>query len=129
MEEPMNQSRPPGIIVVALLMIVFGLAEVVTGFTHNFFDIDAGNSTAVTYVDIVIGILYAASGFLTLTMKKRAAALAIVFLITDVIGRVALVVTGLYPINSFEQTVAIIAGTAIVIIIAIYIRLKWSFFA
>jgi hypothetical protein len=33
----MDHGRPRGIIVVALLMIVFGCAEVVTALTHNFF--------------------------------------------------------------------------------------------
>ena len=31
--------RPLGITIVAILMILFGLAEIVTGFTHNFFGV------------------------------------------------------------------------------------------
>ena len=42
--EVVNQSRPWGITIVAVLMILFGLAEVVTGFTHNFYD--TGTSTS-----------------------------------------------------------------------------------
>jgi hypothetical protein len=61
-------------------------------------------------------------------MKKWGAALAIVFLAADVIGRIALVITGLYPLNSLENVGAIIIGTAIAIAFAIYIRLKWPFF-
>jgi len=61
-------------------MIVFGLAEVVTGFTHSFFGIVAGDTIAATYAGVIIGTLYAGSGLLVLTMRKWAAALAIVFL-------------------------------------------------
>ena len=31
-----NQKRAPDITIIAVLMILFGLAEVVTGFTHTF---------------------------------------------------------------------------------------------
>ena len=59
-------------------------------------------------------------------MKKWAAALAIVLLIADIIGRIALVMAGLYPVDSFEQTFAIVMGTAIAAIFAIYIGWKWD---
>ena len=61
-------------------------------------------------------------------MKKWAAALAIILLGADVIGRITLVGIGLYPINSNEQVFSIIAGTAIAIIFAIYIGWKWDSF-
>jgi hypothetical protein len=40
---------PFGIAVVAMLMILFGLAEVVTGFTHDFFGIST--SQAATFIE------------------------------------------------------------------------------
>ena len=61
-------------------------------------------------------------------MKKWAAAMAIVLLGADILGRIALVATGLYPTDSLKQTFAIIAGTAIAAIFAVYIRLKWQAF-
>jgi len=126
--EAMNQSRPRGMIIVAVLMILFGLAEVVTGFTHNFFGITTSSVNIFTYSAAAIGAFYVASGLLILTMKKWAAALAIVLLIADIVGRVSLVVTGLYPLNSLEQVIGIVAGTAIAAIFAIYIGLKWRRF-
>jgi hypothetical protein len=125
----MSPNRARGIGVVALLMIVFGLAEVATGFAHSFFGMAAGSSVAATYGDIFIGTLYAASGLLILTMSRRAAALAVGFLIVDIIGRIALIATGLYPTNSFAQTLSIITGTAIVAIFAIYMVVKWPSFS
>jgi len=121
-------KRPRGITVVALLMILFGLAEVVTGFTHHFFDIYTQETTIFTYSGAAIGAFYVAAGILILTMRKWAAALAIALLAADVVGRIALVATGLYPTDSFEQTFAIITGTAIAAIFAIYIGWKWSTF-
>ena len=43
-----NQNRPTGIMVVAILMIVFGLAEIATGFTHNFLGLLSTASVAVS---------------------------------------------------------------------------------
>ena len=112
-------SRPRGIIVVVFLMILFGLAEVVTGFTHQFFGVTTANGATSAY---------AAAGLLVLIMRKWAATLAIVCLAVDVVGRVAMVFTGLYPVDSPAQTFAIITGTAIVVAFAIYILSKWRAF-
>jgi len=126
--EAVNQGRPRGIIIVAFLMILFGLAEVVTGFTHNFFGITTSQVTIFTYSAAAIGAFYVVAGLLILTMRKWAAALAIMLLGADIIGRVALVVVGLYPIDSLKNTLGIIAGTVIAIIFAIYIGWKWKSF-
>lgn len=121
-------TRPRGIVVVALLMILFGLAEVVTGFTHNFFGITTSHVTLFSYSAAAIGAFYVVAGVLILTMKQWAAALAIVLLGADIVGRVALVVTGLYPLSSLEQVVGIVIGTAVAVIFAIYIGAKWRLF-
>jgi hypothetical protein len=128
-EEQVKQNRPRDIVIVALLMIAFGLAEVVTGLTHNFFGIATAKASSSAYAGAAIGVLYAVAGLLILSMKRRAAALAIGLLIADIIGRVAMVATGLYPVNSLKQIVAMILGTSIVAVFAVYIRLKWSSFS
>jgi hypothetical protein len=128
MDKPANRGRPLGITVVALLMIVFGLAEVSTGFTHRFFGLSTAPVRVSTYTGVAIGVLYAVSGLLILSMKKRAAALAIVLLIIVIIGRISMVVAGLYSVDSFKQALAIFLGTSIVAFFAIYIGLKWSWF-
>lgn len=126
--ETMNKGRPRGIIIVASLMILFGLAEVVTGFTHNFFGITTSSASVYTYLAAAIGAFYIVAGLLILTMRKWAASLAIVLLGADVVGRVALVAGGLYPTGSLENALAIIGGTGIAVIFAIYIGWKWNTF-
>ena len=115
-------------IIVALLMIVFGLAELTTSFTHRFFGLSTAQVAISTYLGATIGTLYAAAGLLVLSMKKRAAAVAIVFLIADIAGRIGMVVTGLYPVDSVKQIAAIILGTSIVAMFAVYIGSKWFTF-
>lgn len=130
-----KQSRDPtkgkaahrfGIVTVAILMVLFGLAEMVTGFTHNFFGVSTTRGAFSAYANAGIGTLYAVAGILTLSMKKRRIAMALGCLALDVIGRIALVVTGLFPVNNFRQTGAMVAGTAVVIIFAAYIWSEWK---
>ena len=49
------------------------------------------------FASATIGIFYALAGLLVLTVRRFAAAVAIVLLIADVAGRIALTATGLYP--------------------------------
>jgi hypothetical protein len=109
-------------------MILFGLAEVVTGITHQFFGVATAHDATSAYVGASIGVLYAAAGLLVLTMKKWAATLAIGCLAADVIGRIAMALTGLYPVDSFVQVFAIVTGTVIVIAFALFILSKWAAF-
>ena len=81
------------------------------------------------FASAIIGIFYALAGLLVLTVRRFAAAVAIVLLIADVAGRIALTATGLYPTGSPLNTVAIVAGTAIVAFFAIYIGVRWRVFA
>jgi hypothetical protein len=126
--EPVNRSRPFGIIVAAAFTVLAGLAEVVTGFTHNFFGITTSSVTVFTYSAAVIGLFYLAAGLLILTMRKWAAAIALVLLGADIIGRLVLIVTGLYPTDSLKNTLSVIAGTVLVALVALYIGWKWKSF-
>jgi hypothetical protein len=126
----MDQTRRPlGITIVAALMILFGVAEIATGFTHNFLgQISISDAALSTYLGAGIGALYAFGGLFILTMRKSAAGLALICLAVVIIGRIVLVATGLFPLSSFEQTFAIVVGTTVAIIFAIYIGLKWKTF-
>ena len=117
-------KRSPGLIIVALLLILFGLAEVATSFTHNFFGISTSGVSLFTYSAAAIGLFYVAAGILVLTMKRWAATIAIVLLIADIVGRIALVAGGLYPLNSSEQIFAMTVGTALAAVFAAYIGWK-----
>jgi hypothetical protein len=123
-----GKSFPVSIFIVAILMIVFGLAEVVTGFTHQFFGLTTTQINISTYLGVALGLFYFVGGILILTKKRWAAIIAIILLCGDVIGRIAMVIFGLYPVNSFRQTFGIVVGTAIAAFFAIYIGLKLKSF-
>lgn len=123
-----RESRSKGILIASVLMIIFGVLEIGTGFSHRFFGISTSQSILFTVSGISIGAFYLVAGLLTLTMKKWCAMLAIILLVADVLGRITLVITGLYPINTFENTLGIVGGTVIAGVFAVYIRWKWKLF-
>ena len=113
-----------GLTVAAALMILFGLAEIATGFTHNFIGVVSTSLGVIaTVMGVTLGAFYFLAGVLVLTRRRWAAITAIVLLAADVLGRVGMVVTGLFPVDSFVQTFSIIVGTVIAALFAIYI---WS---
>jgi len=116
------QKRPKGIAVVAMLMIVFGLAEIATGVTHNFlWFISTASGSAATVGVILIGALYAIAGALLFTMRRSALLTSLACLALVILGRVGVVLTGLYPTDTFLQTFSIIVGTTIAASFALYI--------
>jgi len=123
-----NKTFPIGLTVVAILMIIFGVAEIITGFNHHFFVVSTSATSLSTILGATIGAFYALGGCLVLTKRKWAATTAIVLLIIDIIGRITMVITGLYPVDSAKQTFAIIAGTLIAALFAFYIGMKRNAF-
>ena len=57
-------------------------------------------------------------------MKKWAAALAIALLGADIIGRILLVITGLYPTETMKNLLSMVTGTTIVAVLTMYIVLS-----
>jgi len=121
--------RPWDLIFVAGFTILAGLAEIVTGVTHTFFGITTSRVALFTVAATGIGLSYLASGILMLAMKKRPATVALVLLSIDIVGRILLAVTGLYPADTAKNTVSLIAGTLIVASVALYVGWKRKSFA
>ncbi len=122
-------KRHLGITIVAVLMILFGIAEIATGFTGNFAGVLSITTTTVSvYGAFIVGALYAIGGLLLFPMKKKQAKASLVCLLFVVIGRGVLVATGAYPLSSTLQTASIVIGTAIAIVFMVYIKLKWNSF-
>jgi hypothetical protein len=117
-----------GIKIAAFLMMLFGFAEVVTGVTHRFFVLTTDTGQLATCVGVIIGLLYFMSGFLILKGRKWAAVLAIAFLIVHILGRVFMVVMGLYRVDTVPQVLGIVIGTAIAVYLAGYVCLKLESF-
>ena len=105
-------------------MIVFGLAEIITSFTHNFFGLQTAEGMVSTYVGAGIGALYAAAGLVVLTMKRRARIVAVGLLLVIVAGRLCMIALGLYPLNTLRQIAAMILGTTIAAGFAIFIAYR-----
>lgn len=116
-----NARRRLDVAIVATLMSSFGVAELATSFTHEFFGITTRAGASATSVGAVLGLLYLAAGILTFTGKGWAARAAIGCLLLDVIGRFVMVLTGLFPIDSRRQGFSMAAGTGVAALFGVYL--------
>lgn len=105
-------------------MIVFGLAEVATGFRHRFFMLHGADSLVFTVIGATLGLCYIASGVLVLVHTRRALFAAGALLAVDVVGRIALVIGGQFPVESAQQIAGITAGTAIALVFCVVVTLR-----
>lgn len=121
---PMSKGSRIALSAFAALMILFGLAEIATGFRHKFFMISTDLTIVSTIGGVFIGALYAASGVLVFTRRRWAMILSVIFLAVVVTGRISLAATGLYPLGDFFQVFAIVVGTSIACFFAIYVGLQ-----
>lgn len=127
-EETNGVTRPRGIMIAAVLMIVFGFAEMATSFAGHFLGgISVPTSTQYTIAATATGACYSLAGMFILTLRKWGATLGIVFLSAELLGRIYLVATGLYPFSGIDEG-AIIAGSIIAVLFALYVGMRWKVF-
>lgn len=121
-------TRPKGIMVAGALMVIFGIAEVATGFTGRFLGgISVATSTDYTVTAVATGACYSAAGLSVLTMKRLGAGLGIMFLCAELLGRIYLVSAGLYPLSGIDKS-SFIAGSIIALIFILFIISRWKSF-
>jgi hypothetical protein len=114
------KRRPLGIIIVALFAIIAGIGEIMVGVTGNFLGI-LSNGMEPAFSTAVIGAFYSLGGWsLLITRKKWGAAVSIVFIGAEILGRVYLVTTGIAP-SSGADLVKIVIGGAIAFAVMLYI--------
>lgn len=109
-------------------MIIFGLAEIVTGFIHSFLGLVTSQGNTSTYIGVTLGACYFVGGLLLLTKRKWAAVVVIVLLVIDIIGRIGMIIMGLYPVNTLFQITGITIGTSIAIFFAFYVGQNFKYF-
>ena len=121
-------QRLVGLPGIPVLMILFGVAEALAALTHHFFGVRIAEDHIASYAGAAIGTLYAVAGLLVLTMRKFAVAAAIVLLVLVIAGRIAMLLAGLYVIDTTKQILALSGGTAIAAGFAVHIGLQWHRF-
>jgi hypothetical protein len=126
MIKPLNRTRHLGITVVAIFAIIAGIGEMIVGFTGNFLGI---LSTPLTpsISTVIIGSFYSLGGLSFLTMKKWGAALGMIFVAAEMLGRVHLVAIGIVP-ASRDDAIKIIIDGVITLAVIVYVSTQWDRF-
>ena len=123
----MNQNRPIGITIVAVFAIIAGLGEIMVGLTGNYLGI-LSTSMAPAFSTGIVGAFYSLGGVSLLTTRKKwGAVLSIIFIGTEILGRVYLVMTGMAPSSGTDAAKIVVGGT-IALALIFYIGSKWKSF-
>jgi len=122
----LNQKRPLGITIIAVLMIMIGIATGIWGFfAHNLFGLVSNGISIWNYVAAAVGALYVIAGWYLLKVKKWAAIATIVLIFGDITWHIAMILTVDY---GKENLVSALVGPCIALIMAVYIASKWRFY-
>ena len=114
---------------IAIIMIIFGIAEIITGFRHEFFGLVTEKDTITTIVGMGLGGCYLFSGIFLLCFKKWALFCSFIFLVIDVVGRLIMVIAQMFPTDTARQIVGITGGTVIAFVFAIIVFFKYRKFS
>jgi hypothetical protein len=112
-----------GILVVGLFAAVAGIGEIVVGFTGNYLGI-LSHAIALSMATAIIGALYSLGGLFILTMRKWGAAIGVICIGAEVLGRIYLVATGIAP-SSGPDAMKIAMGGAIALALIAYVLSQW----
>ncbi len=122
--KPMNRARHLGITIVAIFAILAGIGETIVGLTGNFFGSLSTPLTPSSSTSI-FGSFYILGGLSFLTMRKWGAALGMIFVAAEMLGRVHLVATGIIP-ASRDDAIKIIIGGVIALAVIVYVSSQWD---
>ena len=106
------------VFIVAVLMVVFGIAEVITGVAHDFFGLVTAADAFTTIVGVGLGLCYVAGGILLLWFTRSTVLAAVLLLLVDILGRIAMTLSGMYPVNTPKQAIGIVGGTLVALVFA-----------
>lgn len=115
--------RPRDVIVVAVLLIVFGLGEIWVGMFGNFLGI-LSQAIPPSAATAIVGAFYSLGGVALLVTRRRwGAILSLIFIGAEVLGRAYLVATGVAPSHGADFY-KIVIGAIIAIGFMSYIALR-----
>src|SRR5260370_31151997 len=119
-----SRTRPIEITAVSIFAIISGLGEVVVGFKGNYLGI-LSKDIRPSIATAVIGVFYSLGGLSLLTGKKWGAALGILLISAEILGRIYLVMSGIAP-SKGGDAVKIVIGGAIALAVILYVWTQWK---
>lgn len=115
--------RPKGVLIVAAIVIVFGLGEVWVGWKGNYLNILSTRLPA-SAATAVVGLFYILGGAaLLFTRRTWGTVVSLIFIAAEVLGRVYLVLTGIAP-RAGQDFFKIVVGGLIAVGFMLYIGLR-----
>lgn len=102
--------RPRGVLIVAVIVIVFGLGEVWVGWSGNYLGI-LSTRLPTSAATVVVGLFYVLGGVaLLVTRRTWGTVLSLTFIGLEVLGRIYLVLVGVAPRKGADFFKIIVGG-------------------
>jgi uncharacterized membrane protein len=115
--------RPRDILVLAVILIIFGLGEIWVGFFGNYLGI-LSKSIPPSVSTAIVGFFYCLGGLMLLiTRRPWGTTLSLIFIGCEVLGRAYLVAIGVAPARG-PDLVKIVIGGLIAVGFMVYIGLR-----
>jgi len=114
-----NPARRTGINIAAVYCIFAGLSEVWVGITGNWLGL-LSKPLKPSFRTAVVGACYVAAGMSLLLRNRTGRLLGIAFVLLELLGRVHLVRTGIYPSRGPDFVKSVIGG-AIAVLTVVYL--------
>jgi hypothetical protein len=124
MMKPRDRARHLGITIVAIFAIIAGIREMIVGFTGDPLGI-LSTPLPPSISTVTLGSLYILGGLSFLTMRKWGAALGMIFVAAETLGRVHLVAIGIVP-ASRDDAIEMIIGGVIALAVIVYVSSQWD---
>lgn len=107
MEAP---KRPGSVLIVAVILMIFGIGEVWVGWTGNYLNI-LSSRLPPSPATAVVGLFYILAGVaLLVTRRKWGTALSLLFIAAEILGRAYLVLVGIAPHSGKDFAKIVIGG-------------------
>jgi hypothetical protein len=113
-----------GFEVMSVVMIVLGIAEAATSFRHRFSIIATTASVTEAVAGVSVGACYIAAGSLIFKGRQRAARMALILLILDVLVRIGMVMGYLFPVSTSTQVIRTAGGMVIALTFTLILAVK-----
>jgi uncharacterized membrane protein len=123
--ETTDAMRPSlGLKLMSVVMILLGIAKVLTCLHHQFSLIETPGSAWTTAAAVPAGACYIAAGGLLLAARQQTARIALILMILVVVGRIGWLMANLFPIGTSTQVMDIAANTVLALGFTIILAVK-----
>ncbi len=128
MNEIKAKKKMIDIYVIAILMIVFGIGEIITVIKYNPSFLTTKNLNISALLALTLGCIYLIGGLFILPQRKWASKITISLITQNIILRIVMLITDQYPTGRLIEIIGYVMGIVIAIFFLSYLIVRFKRF-